>query len=144
MENLQIKIKFHNPEIAFEPARLGAWIDLRAAQDVNLKAFESKKISLGISMKIPDGYEAHLLPRSSTFDKFGIILANSMGIIEQEYCGENDIWKFNAIALRDTEIHTGDRICQFRIVKKMPPVDFERVDHMQDQDRGGFGSTGTR
>ena len=120
------------------------WIDLRAAEDVVMKQGEFRLISLGVAMELPAGYEAHMVPRSSTFKNFGIIQANSMGIIDGSYCGDNDIWRFPAIAMRDTEIHVGDRICQFRIMKNQPTLVFEEVEHLEGADRGGFGSTGTR
>lgn len=119
------------------------WIDLRAAEDVVLSKGDFKLISLGISMKIPDGYEAHIVPRSSTFKNFGIIQTNHCGIIDNSYSGTNDIWMFPALAMRDTEIHVNDRICQFRIVKNQPIIEFDEVDKLEDIDRGGFGSTGT-
>ena len=93
-------------------------------------------------MELPEGYEAHIVPRSSTFKNFGIIQTNHYGIIDESYCGDNDQWCFPAFALRDTIIHKNDRICQFRIVKKQPPVEFEVVEHLGKTDRGGFGSTG--
>ena len=120
------------------------WIDLRAAEDVVMKQGEFRLISLGVAMELPAGYEAHIVPRSSTFKNFGLIQANSMGIIDGSYCGDNDIWRFSAIAMRDTEVHVGDRICQFRIMKNQPTLVFEEVEHLESADRGGFGSTGTR
>ena len=120
------------------------WIDLRAAQRVEMKAGEFQIISLGISMQLPEGYEAHIAPRSSTFLKFGIIQTNSVGVVDNSYCGDNDIWGMPALAMRDTVIEKGDRICQFRLMKKMEPVTFEAVEHLSAQDRGGFGSTGNR
>ena len=118
------------------------WIDLRAAEDVALKAGEFKLIPLGVAMKLPQGYEAHVVPRSSTFKNFGIIQTNHCGIIDESYCGDNDQWYFPAYALRDTEIHVNDRICQFRIMKNQPALTFTRVEHLEGPDRGGFGSTG--
>ena len=120
------------------------WIDLRAAEDVVMKQGDFRLISLGVAMELPAGYEAHIVPRSSTFKNFGLIQANSMGIVDGSYCGDNDIWRFPAIAMRDTEIHVGDRICQFRIMKNQPTLVFEEVEHLEGADRGGFGSTGTR
>ena len=120
------------------------WIDLRAAEDVVMKQGEFRLISLGVAMELPAGYEAHIVPRSSTYKNFGLIQANSMGIIDGSYCGDNDIWRFPAIAMRDTKIHVGDRICQFRIMKNQPTLVFEEVEHLEGADRGGFGSTGTR
>ena len=145
MESLKIKIKFNSAEMEnFSPVQHGDWIDLRAAEDVSMKEGEFRLISLGVSIKLPEGYEAHVVPRSSTFKKWGVLQANHMGVIDEAYCGENDIWRFPALAMRDTEIKKGDRICQFRVMKKQPPIIFEVVDHMEDQDRGGFGSTGER
>ena len=118
------------------------WIDLRAAEDVEMRQGEFRLISLGVAMKLPEGYEAHIVPRSSTFKNFGVIQANHMGVIDGSYCGDNDIWYFPAIAMQDTCIHVNDRICQFRIVKNQPPVSFEETEHLTGTDRGGFGSTG--
>ena len=140
----QIKIKYHNPDLAkIEKIEVGDWIDLRAAENVKLSTGEFKLINLGISMKLPEGYEAHVVPRSSTFKTWGILQTNSMGIIDNSYSGTNDIWKFPAYAIRDTEIKVNDRLCQFRIVKKQPKVELIEVDKLDDTDRGGFGSTGT-
>lgn len=116
---------------------------MRAAENVKLSTGEFKLINLGISMKLPEGYEAHVVPRSSTFKTWGILQTNSMGIIDNSYSGTNDIWRFSAYAIRDTEIKVNDRLCQFRIVKKQPQVEFIEVDKLDDTDRGGFGSTGT-
>lgn len=119
------------------------WIDLRAAEDTELKKGEFKLINLGVAMKLPKSYEAHIVPRSSTYKNFGIIQANHMGIIDESYCGDNDFWRFPAIAMRDTIIHKNDRICQFRIMKHQPFIEFEEVEILGEKDRGGFGSTGT-
>lgn len=143
-ENLVVKIKYHNDILPIEEYENGDWIDLRAAEDVEMKAGERRKISLGVSMELPHGYEAWILPRSSTCDKWGIIQANHMGIIDNSYCGNNDIWKFSAIAIRDTVIYKNDRICQFRIMKKQPKFSWLPVEHLDGKDRGGFGSSGTR
>lgn len=140
----RIKIKYHADIERIKKIEQGDWIDLRAAEDYVLEAGEYKLLSLGVSMKLPEGYEAHVLPRSSTPSKFGIILANSQGIIDNSYSGDGDIWRFPAIAIRDTVIHKNDRICQFRIVEKMPEIEFEEVDFLDGPDRGGIGSTGTK
>ena len=142
MSKLVIRIKYHGDTPPIERIAVGDWIDLRAAETVTLKAGEWRPISLGISMQLPEGYEAHILPRSSTFKRWGILLPNAMGIIDESYCGDNDIWHFGALAMRDTVIEKGDRICQFRIMEKMPPVRFEEVTVLGNRDRGGFGSTG--
>ena len=125
-----------------KPMPNGDHIDLCAAERVEMKAGEFKIISLGVAMQLPEGYEAHVLPRSSTFKRWGILMTNSMGIIDNSYCGDNDVWGFPALAMRDTVIEAGDRIAQFRITKKMPPVQFQLVDKLGNEDRGGFGSTG--
>ena len=118
------------------------WIDLRAAADVSLKRDEFKLIPLGIGMKLPEGYEAHVVPRSSTFKNFGIIQTNHCGVIDESYCGDNDQWFFPAYAVRDTEIKKNDRICQFRIMEHQPAFDFVTVEKLGEVDRGGHGSTG--
>ena len=120
------------------------WVDLRAADEVVLKAGEYRAIPLGVAMKLPKGYEAHVVPRSSTFKNFGVIQTNHMGVIDESYCGDNDQWYFSAYALRDTVIHVNDRICQFRIMEHQPALEFEEVVRLEGEDRGGFGSTGVR
>lgn len=120
------------------------WIDLAAAEDVTMQAGEFKLIPLGVAMQLPEGYEAHIVPRSSTFKNFGILQANHMGVVDETYCGDNDQWYFPALAMRDTQIRAGDRICQFRIVEHQPKLAFEEVKTLGNDDRGGFGSTGTR
>lgn len=140
---LEVKVKYFTDIEKIKKIKKGDWIDLRAAKDVELKAGEFKLINLGVGMILPDGYEAHIVPRSSTFLKFGVIQANHCGIIDNSYSGDNDQWKFPAIALRNTKIHKNDRICQFRLMKKMEDVTLEEVEHLNERDRGGFGSTGT-
>ncbi len=120
------------------------WIDLRAAEDVELKAGEFRLIPLGVAMELPEGYEAHVVPRSSTYKNYGIIQTNHMGVIDESYCGDNDQWFFPAYALRDTRIQEGDRICQFRIMKHQPMILFEEVECLGHEDRGGIGSTGRK
>ena len=136
---MQVKINTHGTEM---PNKHGDWIDLSTAEDAVMKAGEVRLISLGISMELPDGYYAKVLPRSSTPMKWGILLANSMGIIDHEYCGDNDIWMFPAYAIRDTSIPAGTRICQFTIVKQEEEIDLVPVDSLGNPDRGGLGSTG--
>ena len=140
-----IKIKYHTDET--EKLRYidgkSDFIDLRAAEDVELKAGEFKLISLGVSMELPKGYEAHIVPRSSTFKTWGIIQTNSMGVIDESYCGDNDIWKMPVYATRNTVIHNNERICQFRIIEHQPTIEFEEVEHLEGEERGGFGSTGS-
>lgn len=142
---MEVKVKYHNKNIEkIAEISGGDWLDLRAAETVEMKAGEFKIISLGVSMKLPEGYEAHVVPRSSTFSKWGVLQVNGIGVIDNSYCGENDIWRFPALAMRDTVIEEGDRICQFRIMKKMERVNLVEVEHMEDADRGGFGSTGQK
>jgi dUTP pyrophosphatase len=142
-KKLEIKIKYHDKDLGkIEKLPVGDWIDLRSAERVDMDAGQFKIISLGVSMKLPEGYEAHVVPRSSTFKKWGILQTNGIGIIDESYCGEGDVWKFPALAMRSTTIFKGDRICQFRIMPKMSEVNFVEVDHMEDEDRGGLGSTG--
>lgn len=137
-----IKVKYFTDIEPPEKIDKGGWIDLRAAADVTLKKGEYALIPLGVGMILPEGYEAHIAPRRSTYKHFKIILANSVGIIDSNYCGVNDQWRFPAIALEDTVIHKNDRICQFRIVEKQPPIKFETVKKLGDVSRGGLGSTG--
>lgn len=118
------------------------WIDLRAAEDVTLKQGEFKLIPLGVGMELPKGYEAHVVPRSSTFKNFGIIQTNHQGVIDSSYCGDNDQWFMPVYALRDTQIHINDRICQFRIMENQPKIVFDEVAHLEHEARGGHGSTG--
>ena len=140
---MKIKIKYHNKNMErIGKIEAGDWVDLRAAENVEMKAGEHRLISLGVSMKLPEGYEAHVAPRSSTFKNWGILMTNSVGVIDNSYSGTNDIWKFSAYATRDAKIEVNDRICQFRIIEKMPPIFFEEVETLDDKDRGGFGSTG--
>ena len=142
----KIRIKYFVDDKDFKIAKIsqGDLIDLRAAEDIEMKAFEYKLIPLGVAMKLPKGYKANVYPRSSTYKNFHIILANSVGQIDESYCGSDDEWLFPAIALEDTVIHKGDRICQFEITKKMPEIQFVEVDFLEDKDRGGIGSTGTK
>ena len=141
----------------------GNWFDLKTAEDVSLRPGDYKKISLGLSMALPNGYEAILAPRSSTFEKYGILQANSIGVIDNSYSGTNDIWKMAVYATRQVEIPKGTRIAQFRIIPSMgqelslirngvtidasikdigePITFFIECDEL-GEDRGGFGSTG--
>lgn len=139
----EILVRYHNDNIdKIEAISKGDWIDLRAAETVELKAGDFKIISLGVSMKLPEGYEAHIVPRSSTFKKWGILQTNHMGVIDNSYSGDNDIWGMPVLAMRDTVINENDRICQFRIVERMGDIQIVEVDHLDGKDRGGFGSTG--
>ncbi|CVI66449.1 putative deoxyuridine 5'-triphosphate nucleotidohydrolase YncF [Clostridiales bacterium CHKCI001] len=139
-----IKIKYFTDEIE-KLTYIGGksdWIDLRAAKRVEMKKGDFCLIPLGVAMELPKGYEAHVVPRSSTFKNFGIIQTNHMGVIDETYCGNNDQWFFPAYALRDTVIEVNDRICQFRIMKHQPSIYFEEMEELKAEDRGGHGSTG--
>jgi len=141
----RIRIKYLTPDI--DPVKeisQGDWIDLRAAEDVHIEKGEYRMIPLGVAMELPVGYEAIVAPRSSTFKHFGILMANSIGVIDESYCGDNDEWHFPAYATRATFIRKNDRICQFRILRHQDPVIFETVTELGNGDRGGFGSTGRR
>lgn len=139
----KIKIKYFDPDLE-RIARIsqGDWIDLRAAETYYIPAGELAMIRLGVAMELPEGYEAIVAPRSSTYKKYHILQANSIGVIDHSYCGDNDEWLFPAYATEMTVVHKGDRICQFRIQKNQPEIEFEEVPALSNANRGGFGSTG--
>jgi dUTP pyrophosphatase len=140
-KHMKIRIKYF---VDIEPIKIlpgGDWIDLRAAETVEMKAGEYRLIRLGVGMELPKGYEAHIMPRSSTYKNYGLLMACS-GIIDNAYKGDADEWKFGAVAMRDTKIEKGDRICQFRVMNNQPPIEFETVEKLGGVSRGGFGSTG--
>lgn len=139
---MEIKIKYFTDVQPIEKIEKGDFIDLRSAEDIDLDAGDFAIIKLGVGMKLPEGYEAHIVPRSSTYKKWGIIQTNSVGIIDNSYSGDNDQWMLPVLAMRDTHISKNDRICQFRIVEKQPDVKFTVVEKLDDTSRGGFGSTG--
>lgn len=140
----KIKIKYHVKEL--EKLRYidgkSDWIDLRVAEDVKMKAGEFRLISMGISVELPKGYEMWILPRSSAFKNFGVIQTNAMGVVDESFCGDNDIIHMPILAMRDTEMHINDRIGQFRIAKHQAEIHFMEVEHLNHADRGGFGTTG--
>ena len=140
-----IKIKYFTDKIdKIRKIDKGDWIDLRSAETIELRAGEFKLIPLGVAMELPKGYEAHIVPRSSTYKNFGIIQTNSIGIIDESYCGDEDEWKIPVYATRDTVIHRNDRICQFRILEHQPIIIFDEVEHLSLNSRGGFGSSGVQ
>ncbi len=142
---MKIKIKYFTDKIEkVAPISKGDWIDLRAADTFELKSGEFKLIPLGVAMQLPEGYEAHVTPRSSTFKNFGIIQTNSIGIVDNSYCGDNDQWFMPVLAIRNTVINVNDRICQFRIVENQPRLEFTTVENLGNPDRGGHGSTGIK
>ena len=144
MDRETIKIKYHNDAIEKLCYIDGKsdWIDLRVAEDVTLKKGDFKLIDMGVSMQLPKGYEMLLVARSSTFKNFGLIQTNAMGVIDETYCGDDDHIMMPVYATRDTEVHVNDRICQFRIIKHQPVIDFEESESLSGKSRGGFGSTG--
>lgn len=142
MKNIQIKYFTNEIEKLTYIDGKSDWIDLRAAKEMELKAGQYAMIPLGVAMKLPEGYEAHIVPRSSTYKNFGLIQTNHMGVVDESYCGDNDQWHMPVYAMRDTVIHVNDRICQFRIMEHQPKIVFEEVEALNAPDRGGFGSTG--
>ena len=144
MNTQTIRIKYFNDKLEKLDYIDGKsdWIDLRSAEDVDLKEGEFHLVPLGVAMQLPEGYEAHVVPRSSTFKKFGIIQTNHMGVIDGSYSGDNDQWFMPVMAMRDTHISFNDRICQFRIIENQPKIVFDEKEHLDGADRGGFGSTG--
>ena len=139
---MQIKIKYLADIEKIQRIKAGDWIDLRAAEDVVMYAGESKLIPLGIAMELPDGYEAYIAPRSSTFKKYNIIMTNSIGVVDESYCGDDDQWHFPAYALKYCKIQKNERICQFRIVEHQPEFELVEVESLGNENRGGLGSTG--
>lgn len=145
---MKLKVKFFDKELyAGDNAlkKIGEksdWIDLRARETVVLEEGEHYLIPLGVAIQLPEGYEAHIVPRSSTYKNWGIIQTNHIGIIDETYCGDNDEWLMSVLAMKDTTICKGDRVCQFRIMEHQPDLEFEVVESLNNADRGGFGSTG--
>ena len=138
-----IKIKYFDKEIdKIKKVSTGDWIDLRSAETVHLKKGEFHLIPLGVGMKLPEGYEANVVPRSSTYKNFKIVQTNSFAVIDNSYSGDSDQWFYPVIAMEDTVINKNDRICQFRINKIQPVIEFEEVEHLGEVSRGGIGSTG--
>lgn len=141
-----IEIMYHDkdmPKLEFIEGK-SDWIDLRAAKDYKLYSDSFTLLDLGISVKLPEGYEAHIAPRSSTFKNYGLIQVNSVGVIDESYCGEDDVWKLPVYATRNCDIAKGDRICQFRIIEKMKNIELKEVESLSGTNRGGFGSTGVK
>lgn len=141
----EVKIKFKDPKVyeKFNHIEVGDWIDLRTIDVVTLKKGQFRKVDLGVAMELPAGYEALLVPRSSTFKNYGVLQANSMAVIDNSFCGDDDYWSFLVLATEDVTIPKGARICQFRIMKNQPKIDFKVVDKLDNDNRGGMGSTGT-
>jgi dUTP pyrophosphatase len=143
-EIVDLEILYHNKSLEkIEKIKEGDWIDLRAAENIEIKKGDFGLIDLGVSVKIPEGYEMHIVPRSSTFKKWQILQTNSMGVVDQTYSGNEDILKFPALAMEDTKINVNDRICQFRLIQNQPKINFKEVQSLSSTSRGGFGSTGS-
>lgn len=143
MQIPQIKVKYHNKDlIKIKYDENGNFFDLRAAKRYEIKKGDFALIDLGVSIKLPEGYWGQVVPRSSLFKNHKVIQANSFGVIDTTYCGEDDHWMLPVLAFDDTVIEFNERICQFRIVKDNPFTILE-VDNMEDASRGGFGTSGT-
>ena len=143
-KSMKIRIKPVDPKYMPKKISKGDWIDLRAHGSYFLRAGDQQFIMLGVSMELPEGYEAIIAPRSSTYKNFGIVQTNAPGIIDNSFKGDDDEWGFSALAMKDTVVKDGDRICQFRIQKNQPPIEFEEVETLGNPSRGGWGSTGKR
>lgn len=141
---MQIKVKYFTQDL--EPLCYvegkSDWIDLHTSETVELRSGEFRLIPLGVAIALPEGYEAHIVPRSSTFKNYGILQTNSMGVVDFTYRGDGDQWYFPAYATRAVVIEKNARICQFRVVENQPRLEFLAVEHLDHPDRGGFGSTG--
>ena len=144
-DTLTIRVRMIDEEID-RPKKIvkGDWIDLRAAETIEYKAGDYFKIPLGLAIELPEGYEAYIEPRSSTFEKYGFYMANEMGIVDEKFKGDNDMWQYPAHAVRDGRIEKNTRFCQFRIFEHQPDIYFEFVDTLGNPDRGGVGSTGEK
>ena len=150
---MKIKIKYFDNAKELNMIEKGNWCDLYANKDIFIPEGEKMMIPLGVAMQLPEGYEAHVVPRSSTFKTWGIIQTNHIGIIDNSYCGDNDQWFYPAYCLEPknfidnqygTLIRKGDKIAQFRIIEVQPKLEFEKVESLGNKDRGGFGSTGSK
>ena len=153
---LEVKVKYFNGAEKLKKLAVGDWIDLRANQSITLYESEHAMIPLGVAMELPEGYEAIVAPRSSSFKNYGYIQTNHIGVIDNSYCGDNDQWYLPVYCLQGrtgydaaeqkgfTTIHKGDRVCQFRIQNVQPKIKFVEVEHLVNKDRGGFGSTGVK
>ena len=142
MEEIKVKYFSDDVEELCYVAGKSDWIDLSAAEEVSLRAGDFRLIPLGVAIALPEGWEAHIVPRSSTFKNFGILQTNSVGVVDYSYRGDNDQWRMPVYATRDVTIEKGARICQFRVMAHQPRLEFTAVEHLEGPDRGGFGSTG--
>lgn len=146
---MKIKIKYLQDATRMNKITKGNWIDVYAYQDTFVPEGERAMINLGFALELPKGWEGHLAPRSSTFKTWGVIQTNSVGVVDDTYIGDNDIWHMPVYCLQakhdnGTWIKKGDKIGQFRIMEVMPEIEFEEVESFGNQDRGGFGTTGVK
>lgn len=139
-ETIQIKYKEGSPHLSMTDKQ--DWCDLYTYEDVTLHAGDFRIISLGVSMRLPEGYEANIVARSSTFKRWGILQTNAFSVIDESYCGNDDDWGYPVYATRDVTIPKGTRLCQFRINKKQPVIVFEEINDLKSSARGGFGTSG--
>jgi dUTP pyrophosphatase len=142
---MKLKVKYFDPDlIRIEQKEGSDWLDLRASKDIYIGPMEYKLIPMGVAIELPPGYEAHIAPRSSTFKNYGILQVNSVGVVDELFKGNSDEWFMPVLGTRDAKIKKNDRICQFRIVEKQPKLEIEEVEFLENPDRGGHGSTGTK
>ena len=150
---MKIRIKYFEGATKLKKIAKGNWIDVYSSKELFVPEGDRAMIPLGFALELPSGYEAHLAPRSSTFKTWGIIQTNSVGVVDDTYIGDNDQWHIPVYCLKGhdskdgvagTLIKCGDKIGQFRIMEVMPELEFEEVESFGNQDRGGFGTTGTR
>lgn len=139
---LKVRIKYLRDVEKIKPILNGDWVDIRCAENITLSKGDFIYIPLGIAMELPTGFEALVVPRSSTFKNFGIIQTNSLGVIDESYCGDNDEWHMPIYATRDTFIPKNTRLCQFRIIEHQPVFELIECTTFGNADRGGLGSTG--
>lgn len=154
---MELRIKYFKGATKLKQIEKGNWIDVYARKDVFVPEGERAMVPLGFALELPKGYEGHLAPRSSTFKTWGVIQTNSVGVVDDTYIGDNDEWMMPVYCLqgkneilrgtgknKGTLIHQGDKIGQFRIMESMPQIVFNEVESLENEDRGGFGTTGER
>lgn len=148
---MQIRIKYFDNAVKLKKIAKGNWIDVYANKDVFVEEGSRAMVPLGFALELPEGWEGHLAPRSSTFKTWGVIQTNSVGVVDDTYIGDNDQWHMPVFCLqgkdiqddkKGTLIKIGDKIGQFRIMEVMPQIEFVEVDSFGNEDRGGFGTSG--
>lgn len=148
IREMKIRIKYFEGATKLKKISKGNWIDVYASKDIFVPLNERAMVPLGFALELPQGWEGHLAPRSSTFKTWGIIQTNSVGVVDDTYIGDNDQWHMPVYCLQakhdnGTWIRTGNKIGQFRIMEVMPEIQFDEVESFGNCDRGGFGTTGT-